>query len=112
MHPAITCSSGAICQSGRPFVHGYELFLDKGTLLYESGVQPLTVLTPDGKSTQPKLGSPDPIVAFTSELQHAVDVVSKGANEAELSGTLARNALLLCHKEIQSVLTGKQVRVR
>jgi len=107
----VTCSSGAICQPGRPFVHGYEIFLEKATLLFESGTQPLTVLTADGKSTQPKLGSGDPIVAFTAEIQHAVNVISKGIDEAELSGELARDALLLCHKEGQSVLNGKAVRV-
>jgi predicted dehydrogenase len=110
--PAITCSSGAVCQPGRPFVHGFEIYFEKGTLLFESGTQPLTVLTPDGKGTQPKLGSGDPIVAFTAELQHAAHVISKGTDEAELSGELARNALLLCHRESQSVLTGKPVRVK
>jgi predicted dehydrogenase len=110
--PTVTCSSGAICQPGRPFVHGFEIYFEKGTLLFESGTQPLVVLTPDGKVTQPKLGSGDPIVAFTSELQHALQVISKGVDEAELSGELARNALLLCHKETQSVLTGKPVRVQ
>jgi predicted dehydrogenase len=108
----VTCSSGAICQPGRPFVHGFEIYLEKGTLIYESGTQPLTVLTSDGKSTVPKLGSGDPIVAFTAELQHAVNVTKGTAEEAELSGELARDALLLCHKEAQSVLTGKPVRVK
>jgi predicted dehydrogenase len=107
----VSCSSGAICQSGRPFVHGYEIYLEQATLLYESGTQPLTVLTQDGKSTQPKLGSGDPIVAFTAELQHAVAVLSKGVDEAELSGRLARDALLLCQREVKSVLTGRAVSV-
>jgi predicted dehydrogenase len=106
----VTCSSGAICQQGRPFVHGYEIYLEKATLLYESGTQPLTVLTADGKSHQPKLASGDPIVAFTAELQHAVNVV-RGAEPAELSGQLARDALRLCHCEAQSVLTGKAVAI-
>jgi predicted dehydrogenase len=110
--PSVTCSSGAICQPGRPFVHGFEIYFEKSTLLYESGTQPLTVLTSDGKSTLAKLGSGDPIVAFTAELQHAIHVISKGIDEAELSGELARDALLLCHKEVQSVLNGKSVRVK
>ena len=107
----VTCSSGAICQAGRPFVHGYEIYLEKATLVYESGTQPLTVLTADGRSQQPKLGSGDPTVAFTNELQHAVSVVQKKAEPAELSGKLARDALLLCDRERQSVLSGKAVRV-
>ena len=47
--PAVTCTSGALAQKGRPFVHGFEIFLEKATLLYEAGTQPLTVLTADGK---------------------------------------------------------------
>jgi predicted dehydrogenase len=110
--PTVTCSSGAICQAGRPFVHGYEIYLEKATLLYELGTQPLIVLRADGKSEQPKLGSGDPIVAFTAELQHAVNVIQKDADPAELSGELARDALLLCHREAKSVLTGRPVSVR
>ncbi len=53
--PALSCSSGALAKKGREFVHGYELYLEKATLLYESGTQPLTVLTKDGKTKQPKL---------------------------------------------------------
>ena len=107
----VTCSSGAICQAGRPFVHGYEIYLEKATLLYESGTQPLAVLTADGKVTHPTLKGGDPVVAFTAELQHAVNVVRDGADPAELSGELARDALLLCQREAKSVLTGKPVSV-
>src|SRR5262249_43247709 len=32
--PAVTCSSGAVCMSGRPFVHGYEIYLEKASLVY------------------------------------------------------------------------------
>ncbi|MBI3463686.1 MAG: hypothetical protein HY000_11605 [Planctomycetes bacterium] len=107
----VTCSSGAICQPGRPFVHGYEIYFEKATLLYESGTQPLAVLTADGKTAHPKLGSGDPVVAFTAELQHAVKVVSSAADPAELSGELARDALLLCQREAKSVMTGRPVAV-
>ncbi len=48
--PAISCSSGAIAQAGRPFVHGYEIYLERATLVYESGTAPLTLLGPDGKA--------------------------------------------------------------
>ena len=34
--PAVTCTSGALVQKGRPFVHGYEIFLEKATLLYQA----------------------------------------------------------------------------
>jgi predicted dehydrogenase len=110
--PAVTCSSGAIAMKGRPFVHGYEIYLEKATLVYESGTAPLTVLTGDGKSKQPKLrGGDDPIGAFTAELQTAVDGVSSGQMPDLLAGQLARDALVLCHKECQSVKTGRAVSV-
>src|SRR4051794_16804210 len=50
--PAISCSSGALAQKGRPFVHGYEIYLEKATLVYESGTCPLTLYTADGKAEQ------------------------------------------------------------
>jgi predicted dehydrogenase len=110
--PAVTCSSGAIAMKGRPFVHGYEIYLEKATLVYESGTCPLTVLTADGKTEQPKLdGGAEATAAFTIELQAAVDGVSAGKEPDLLSAKLARDALVLCHREIESVKTGKAVAV-
>jgi len=110
--PCVTCSSGAVAMKGRPFVHGYELYLEKATLIYESGTCPLTVLTVDGKSEQPKLaGGDDPTTAFTYEIQAAVDGVRTGKEPDLLSAKLARDALLLCHKECESVRSGVAVAI-
>jgi predicted dehydrogenase len=110
--PAVSCSSGALAQKARPFVHGYEIFLEKATLVYESGATPLTVLGADGKARRPKLkGGGNPFSAFTAELQAAADSVRTGKEPDLLSGQLARDALVLCHKECQSVRTGKAVAV-
>jgi predicted dehydrogenase len=110
--PAVTCSSGALAQKGREFVHGYEIYLEKATLVYESGVCPLTVLTADGKSEQPQLsGGGDPTAAFAAEIQAAVDGAAAGREPDLLSGRLARDALVLCHKECESVKTGEAVAV-
>jgi predicted dehydrogenase len=110
--PAVTCSSGALSMSGRPFAHGYEIYLERATLLYDSGGVPLTLLTQDGQSAQPALsGGGDPLSAFADELQTAVDGVASGAEPPLLSGKLARDALVLCHREIESVKTGKAVAV-
>jgi hypothetical protein len=54
----------------------------------------------------------DGTAAFTIELQTAVDGVRIGKEPDLLSGTLARDALVLCHKEIESVKLGKMVDVR
>ena len=108
--PSVSCSSGAIAQKGRPFVHGYEIYLEKATLVYESGVVPLTVLTTDGKTKQPKLkGGLEATAGFTAEIQTAIDGIRAGREPDLLSGQLARDALVLCHKECQSVLAGKPV---
>lgn len=110
--PAVSCSSGWLSQKARPFVHGYEIFLDKATLVYESGAMPLTELTADGKSEQPKLeGGGEDTAAFTAELQTAVDGVRDGKLPDLLSGQLARDALVLCYKEIESAKTGRTVAV-
>src|SRR5262249_59614156 len=111
--PGVSCSSGAIAQKGRPFVHGYEIYLEKATLVYESGLAPLTVLTADGKAKQPKLkGGTEATAGFTTEIQTAVEAVRSGKEPDLLSGQLARDALALCHKECQSVRTGEPVSIK
>jgi predicted dehydrogenase len=110
--PAVTCSSGAICMGGRPFVHGFEIYLEKASLIYDSGGTPLTLLTADGKSSQPEVpGGGDALSAFTDEIQAAIDGVASGKEPDLLRGQLARDALVLCHRECESVKTGKAVAV-
>ncbi len=110
--PAVTCSSGAVCMSGRPFAHGFEIYLEKASLLYDSSGTPLTLLTVNGESSQPQLvGGGDPLSAFTDEIQTAVNGVASGKEPDLLSGQLARDALVLCHRECDSVKTGKIVAV-
>jgi predicted dehydrogenase len=110
--PCVTCTSGAICQKGRPFVHGFEIYLERATVLYSSGGQPLTVLTADGKSETPHLaGGDDPTTAFTAELQTAVDGIAAGKEPDLLSAKLARDALVMCQKECESVLSDSPVAI-
>jgi predicted dehydrogenase len=109
--PAVSCSSGAIAQKGREFVHGFEIYLERATLVFESEVCPLTVLTDDGKREQPALEDGEVTAAFTAELQAAVDGVRAGRVPDMLSAALARDALWLCHKECQSVTSGAMVEV-
>jgi predicted dehydrogenase len=110
--PALSCSSGAVAMSGRQFIHGYEIYLEKATLSYSSAGPALTVFTPDGKAEQPALGGGDPVASFTSEIQAAVDGVAAGKEPDLLGGQLARDALVLCHRECDSVRTGQAVDVR
>ncbi len=117
---AVSCVSGGIAARALQFGHAFEIYLDKATLLYEAGTlggewiasRPLTLLTNDGKATQPKLkGGTEWCSAFTAELQAAVDAVRTGEEPRVLSGTLARDALALCHAETKSIATGKPVKV-
>ena len=99
--------------NARPFVHGYEIYLDRATLVYESGTIPLTVLHADGRTEQPKFeAGNNATAAFTTEIQTAVDGVINNRLPDLLSGQLARDALVLCHAECESVQTGKSVTVR
>ena len=109
--PAVSCSSGAVAMNSRPFTHGYEIFLEKATLAYELGATPLTLLPAKGPPKPVKLKAAGELSAFTTEIQAAVDAVVSGKEEPLLNGKLARDALALCFKEIQSVTTGKVVAV-
>lgn len=107
--PVVSATSGAISQPSRPFTHGYEIYLEKGTIHYEAG-GPLTIYTSEGV-TRPELPAADPVDSFAEELRSAVEAVATGTPAPLLGGDLARNALALCLKEEESVRTGKVVEV-
>jgi predicted dehydrogenase len=108
--PSITCTSGALAMSGRPFVHGYELYLEQATLVYESGTCPLTRIT-SGKSEPVELtgGVGGDVSGFVAELQAAVNGAATGKLPDLLSGQLARDALVMCYKECESAMARKAV---
>lgn len=116
---AVTATSGTLAQQGRPFLHGFEINFEKATLLFESGVigseprtmMPLTVLNSRGKATEPKLPSGDPVDSFVTELKHAVGCLQNKKKSEILDGQLASDALTLCHKQTQSLKTGRTVRI-
>lgn len=116
--PTITATGGVIRQQGRPFTHGFEIYLERATLVYdfaafvtEPARTPLTLLSADGKVTQLRLGSDDPIKVFAAELGEAARAIKTGQPSALLSGDLACDALRLCQRETESVRKGKPVRV-
>ncbi len=109
--PALTCSSGALAMKTRPFVHGYELYLEKATLTYESGVLPLTLLPAEGQASAIALPATGELTAFTQEIQQAIDAVAEGKPAELISAQLARDALTLCFKECESARTGTIVEV-
>jgi len=117
---AVSCVSGGIAATGLQFAHGFELYLEKATLVYSAGTiggvwqadRPLTLITNNGKAVAPKLkGGGEWCAAFTAELQAAVDACRQGMEASLLSGTLARDALKLCYAEAKSITSGKPVAV-
>ena len=115
----VTATSGVIPQQGRPFTHGYEIYLEEATLLFDFGIigkepvlsMPVTVLGPKGKVIRPKLGSGDPVDSFVAELGEMARAISSGTPSQFLGSDLARDAVTLCHKQSQSVMTGRLVKV-
>ncbi len=114
---AVSAVSGAICHAGRPFTHGFELYLERATLAFQFAnlggqaqlATPLSVILPDGSIERPELGSGDPIDAFAQELAAAVTAAATGHEAPPLSGELARQALRICLAEIESVKLGQMI---
>lgn len=113
---AVTCVSGGIAAKGLAFAHGFELYFERATVLYDAGTiggqwvvsRPLTLITASGRVSTPKLpGGTEWCAAFTDELQAAVEGVARHEMPATLSGRLARDALRLCHAEAKSIATGR-----
>ena len=74
-------------------------------------VTPLTVLLKNGKVLRPKLGSSDPTDAFVAELGEVVRAVRDKRASPLLAGELARDAVVLCQKQTESVRRGKAVKI-
>ncbi len=111
---AVSCVSGALSQNGRPFTHGFQLYLDRATIAFEFAnlggqghvAMPLSLILPDGTVERPELGAGDPVDGFVRELTVATRAVAAGQTAPELAGDLARQALLLCLAEVESVRKG------
>jgi predicted dehydrogenase len=115
---AVTATSGVINQQGRPFTHGFEIHLERATLNYEFAafadaeeLMPLKVLTDKGKVLRPKLPDAGPTGAFEAEIKEMLRSIRSDTPSPILSSDLARDAIILCHKQTESVLKGREVRV-
>ena len=114
----ITAASGVIAQQGRPFTSGYEIYLEKATLLYDFAgivgeplpIMPVTVLAEDGQVLRPKICGGDAITPFENELTEVVQAAQSGIPSPLLGGDLARDAVVICQKETEAVVTGQSVR--
>ncbi|MBM4091306.1 MAG: Gfo/Idh/MocA family oxidoreductase [Planctomycetes bacterium] len=115
----VTATSGVINQQGRAFLHGFEIHLEKATLVYEFGViggeatplMPLTVFDSQGKVHRPNLGVNDEISPFVAEIKEVLQAVRAGSPSPILGGDLARDAIVLGHKQTESVRKGRRVAI-
>lgn len=117
--PTVAATSGVIAQQGRAFTHGYEIQLEKATLLFDFSViggepvvsMPLTVLDARGKVQRPQLAGGDPVDGFVAELSEVCRSIKKGEPSPLLDAQLALDALELCHKQTESVRKGRVVKL-
>lgn len=116
--PAISSVSGALCQKGRPFAHGFEIYLERATISLgiadvpgQGPVNPLVLIREDGEVERPELGAGDPIEAFANEIGEAVRAVETGQESQALSGAIARQALATCWAEVTSVKERRLVKL-
>lgn len=114
----VNATSGVINQQGRPFTHAYEIHLEKATLHFDfaaftdaAELMPLKIVTKTGKVIRPDLGDGDPVRGFEGEIKEVARSIQSGKPSAILSGELARDAIVLCHKQSDSVKRGKLVKI-
>lgn len=114
----VSAVSGVINQQGRSFTHGFEIHFEKATLHYELAVigdgvevQPLRVLTSTDEVLRPELGDGDMVAAFEREIIEVVRSVEANEPSPLLSGDLARDAIILGHKQTESVKKGEVVKI-
>ena len=118
---AVTAMSGTIEQQGRPFDHGFEIHLEKATLLFQFAVIgddggylcPPTLLDHRGKAKSVKMPAGDPMMnAFQAELKAVTESVRAGKKNTLLGSDLARDAIAICQAETKSLLQKKTITIK
>jgi len=106
----ITVQSGALNAAALEFEHGYDVFLEDATLKYNSSWgENVVIYTQDGEqrnATIPKIDG------YFAEIKYVVDCLDNDAEPEILSGKEARDSLMLCLKECESVKSGEKVSIK
>ena len=116
----VEATSGTTPQQGRAFNHGFEIHLERATLMFEFAVlggegQYLclpTVLDESGQAERVNLGAGDPMDAFEAELRNVTDCVRNNQESEILSGHLAQDAVRLCQMQADSISAARKGAVR
>jgi predicted dehydrogenase len=111
----VEATSGTTEQQGRAFNHGFEIHLERATLLFEFAVIggegrylcPPTALDDAGQATVVDLGSGDPMIAFEAELRNVTECLRKNQESEILNGELARDAVKLCQMQSESIAASR-----
>ncbi len=99
----VTATSGCIMQQARPFTFSYEVHFEKATVFTDCfNAVPVTVLHADGTIEKPEFPAGDDITPFVNELTEARNCFEANKPSQMLDGVLARDALTLCHKQMES----------
>ena len=114
----VTATSGVIGQQGRPFMHSYEAHFEQATLQCgfaaladEPEVSPLKVFDNEGNVQRPDVGDGDPVLSFQREMAEVVRSIESDKSSTLLGGSLARDAIGLCHRQTESANDRKPVNV-
>jgi len=117
---SVTATSGVVDQQSRSFLHGYEIHLERATLLFEFAVldgdgkvlMPCTILPRKGKARPAKLkGSGDPMEAFQAELKEVAKGAATGKPAEFLRANLAQDAIRICDRQTAALKSGRRVKV-
>jgi predicted dehydrogenase len=116
--PIVSATSGTIDQQARPFNHGFEIHCERATLLFEFAILggdgvycPQPTMLVGGKTQHPTLPDGDPMNAFEAELQEVLKCVRAGVKSQILDSSLARDAIVLCNKQSESLSRRSIVRM-
>ena len=110
-----------ISRDSGDFDHGFEIHLEKATLLFQFAVIgddgkylcPPTLLDHRGKTKPAKMPAGDPMMnAFQAELKAVTESVRAGKKNPLLGGNLARDAIAICQAETKSLLQKKTIPIK
>ncbi|HMP80198.1 MAG TPA: Gfo/Idh/MocA family oxidoreductase [Pirellulaceae bacterium] len=113
---AVSATMGVIDQPGRPFTHGFELLLNRGTMQFEYAAittgdesMPFKLFDQTGQVIRLESSETGPLAAFEAEIAEVRDAVMRGTPSSLLSGELARDAIVMCEAQQRSVTRGEYV---
>ena len=120
--PSVSCQSGAVVMSGRPFLHGFEACFERATVTFAQATEPVENESTAGRSASHVLSVydveggvsfPDLPVSdsFVAQLKNVVQCVSQDKPSQIIGAVSARDSLALVHLEDEAIRQGGYVEV-